>query len=374
MKSCIRKTLLSLAIAAGSFLLTDSSKLTAFASEATIFDNQGIKLSEQKIGQLWDQVQTDIEKSYAGVYTFDNYDVKLIEAEQEDGSYIINLDIMADMTLIRNPEQCPMIIGMKDAASLIEDSFEKERANDVISEYLDEFMQYYDVPIQTGFLYQVHIPTSSNYSKNRVMDMQIYHRIDLEDEKVLLTPIEMNPFFTEMMEENDGAEILNSALNASTRGLMRAVSYNRAAAVTYAINHATDEPEFTNENHGSDCANFVSKCLNAGGIPADVAGEWYPGATWASLGGKHWFRTGYNVDNGGVILYMKDKGYFSSCSVSQVNTGCIMYWNNTSHVALVTQCDGSTIKYSEHSSTKKDATFYTYNANSQSITFYKSNI
>lgn len=332
-----------------------------------------MQLSGQRLVQLWNQIQTDIELSYERVYAFDNYNVKLKEAGQENGNYIINVDVSVDMTLIRNPEQCPFILGMKNAANLIEDSLKKEQANDIINHYLQEFMQYYNVPIQRGFLYQIQIPAEDNYSMRNISEMQIFHRIDLDNAEVFLNPVEENPSFTEAFQQSDGTEILNEALSIPENRQTRTVSYSRASAVTYAINHATDEPEFTADNYGSDCANFVSKCLNAGGIPVDREGEWYPGNSWGTLGGKHWYRTGHNRDMGGVIIYMaEDHNYFSVCSKSQVNTGCIMSWNNTSHVALVTLCDGSTIQYSQHSSTKKDNVYYVYK--NESVTFYKSNI
>ncbi len=46
-------------------------------------------------------------------------------------------------------------------------------------------------------------------------------------------------------------------------------------AVKYAIDNVTATPEFSSDNGlGSDCANFVSKCINAGSIPIDNAGKW----------------------------------------------------------------------------------------------------
>lgn len=357
----------------GLLLLIGSSTVTAHANESTILDNQCLNLSEQNTTQILNQIKADIVQSYEGVYAFENYEVIIMEAKQSEVNYSINVDVVVDMILIRNPEQSPLILGMKEAADLIENPQEKELAYEVIDEYLREFMTYYNVPIQTGFSYQVQLSDGEKQAKSKLEGMQFFHRTETEEGDIMLTPVEESPEFTEIVDINDGAEILDTALNESLYRQVRAVSYSRSSAVTYAINHATDEPEFTADNYGSDCANFVSKCLNVGGIPSDNAGKWYPGASWGKLGGHHWYRTGFNGENG-VIIYMKDKGYFSSCTSSQVNTGCIMYWNNTSHVALVTLCDGSTIKYSEHGSTKRSSVYYTYNSSTQSVTFYKSNI
>lgn len=187
MKQCLSKKFLSFTAVFLFFVfLVTGSRLNVLAKENVLLNNQCPHLSEQKVMQIWNQIQNDIELSYEGVYVFDNYDVKLKEAGQENGSYIINVDVSVDMTLIRNPEYCPLILGMRNAANLIEDSIKKEQANDVIDDYLQEFMQYYNVPIQTGFLYQVNIPAESNYLMRNMPEMQIFHRIDLDSDEVLL--------------------------------------------------------------------------------------------------------------------------------------------------------------------------------------------
>lgn len=44
-----------------------------------------------------------------------------------------------------------------------------------------------------------------------------------------------------------------------------------------------------------------------------------------------------------------------------------MYWNNTSHVALVTYGDGSTIKYTQHGASQTKDTVY----RNEDASFYK---
>lgn len=68
---------------------------------------------------------------------------------------------------------------------------------------------------------------------------------------------------------------------------------------------------------------------------------------------------------------MTDKGYFASVSSSADATeGSIMYYNTKSHVALVTLIDGSTIKYSHHSSVAKTSVYYVYDSSKDDVTFY----
>ena len=53
---------------------------------------------------------------------------------------------------------------------------------------------------------------------------------------------------------------------------------------------------------------------------------------------------------------MEDQGYFyEQTNERYVNAGSIMYWNNKSHVALVTYGDTETIKYTQHSNVKLSA-------------------
>ena len=62
-----------------------------------------------------------------------------------------------------------------------------------------------------------------------------------------------------------------------------AENYNPSAAVAYASQYWNNyNPAYNNYNSvGGDCANFVSQCLYAGGIPQD--GTWYNGSSaWIS--------------------------------------------------------------------------------------------
>jgi len=85
-------------------------------------------------------------------------------------------------------------------------------------------------------------------------------------------------------------------------------------------------------------------------------------------------RTGYYAGMGGVVPYMVDKEYFYEQSdESKVYAGSIMYWNDESHVALVTYGDTVKIKYSQHSNVKlseKKAVNVLYESDEVSATFY----
>lgn len=94
-----------------------------------------------------------------------------------------------------------------------------------------------------------------------------------------------NLFEVKANDENKESGLLDKAIDVLSG------SYDKAKAVDYALKHCTDEPQYSQKNgKGSDCANFVSKCINAGGIKTDS--KWYPG-TGESWGSDNWIRTGY---------------------------------------------------------------------------------
>lgn len=195
----------------------------------------------------------------------------------------------------------------------------------------------------------------------------------------LFAPVELD----EVLESEDALEISAAAEIATLQvneenavSPCASVTYYRLKARNYALSHATDAPEFNSSNGGSDCANFVSKALNYGGFPTDSSNQWYPASTYGSTAtcGTNWMRTGY-YGNGGVVPYMVNtKGYFAQTTASAANAGCIMYWTNTSHVALVTYGDTATVKYTQHSNKTLSSTASTnvvYDSSEVSAYFYK---
>lgn len=342
-----------------SVMLPGLSVSAAQTSNVTL-DN--ISLQEDQIDIIVDAVVENIEQNYADVYAFDNYDITIHNETEEDGMLGIDVDVLVDMTLIRNPQDSPYVSGMKAAVDEIEDAAEKEFAQQELDAYLEMVMPYYNVPVLTGFLYRVYIPTTMAMDAEGAFEFDMYHRMDITDEEVILSEVSDNETYTEIGDAEDGREHINEVLVSPLSTM--AVSYSKSDAVDYAVEHAKDVPEYSAaNNNGSDCANFVSKCVNAGGIPQDKSGNWYQGST-------NWIRTGYNK-NGGVVPYLTGKGYFAAVSSSSSATlGSIMYYNNKSHVAMVTLIDGYTIKYSHHSNVTKDSVYYVYNSSTDNVTFY----
>lgn len=339
------------------------------AKETVEIANYCQGLGESQAKEILGAIKDDILSTYAGVYAFDNFAVSFSNETDRGNALSVDVEVVTDMTLTRDPKDSPYMQGMRSAIEEIGDPQEKEAAMQAYGRSLQELMPYYLKPIATGFLYQVHLPYAGTYSMDAGKGYELFHLVEAQGGDIL-SPAADGGHFTEAKDEEEGRQhIREAAREGGSLMAARAVSYNRSDAVKYAKDNATAEPEYSAANGlGSDCANFVSKCINAGGIPEDTAGKWYRAPRAGAYGGENWIRTGY-YNNGGVVPYMKGKGYFKPVSSSQATLGSILSWNAKSHVALVTLIDGSTIKYSQHSNVKKASVYYVYSA-SDNVTFY----
>lgn len=91
----------------------------------------------------------------------------------------------------------------------------------------------------------------------------------------------------------------------------------------------------------TDCANFVSQTLHAGGIPTSTT--WYAGATnWKSVAG--------------LCSYMLDNGYWESIDKSDLFVGDYMRYTapGESHIVMITAHDGVSYRYSGHTNDRQN--------------------
>lgn len=318
---------------------------------------------------ICEEIKKTQEAYYDGVYAFENWKFTF-ENETVDGkTYETDVYVSVDMTLIRPYDQSPYYQGLMSAYDNTD--IRRTRAAAAIEAEADQYKslveEYYLQPYETGVVYHAEVSETVDG-----ISIQLYRGIN-QGESYSWEKVEETDQFCDLATYENGVEIARMVVEQQTDAVVRRASsgYKVSGAVAYARAHATDEPEFSG-NGNSDCANFVSKCIHAGGIPTDTAGGWYPANTWGDVlaAGDNWRRTGF-YNNGGIKPYFEGKGYISEVPVSSVSIGCIMYWNGHSHVAMVTYYDGSTIKYSDHSNVKKDSTYHTYTT--EDVTFYQFN-
>lgn len=325
-------------------------------------------------------IKDQIIKDYGELYELDDfsYDYKV---RDNQGKKYLDINVYVDMTLTRHPSQSPYVLGMQKALNEVEDTSIKNELQAEIDSYVKEIeTMYFNIPDSATFTYAIELDNNKNLrTKSSDANYKLFYRTDTDEEILLIDTdslAEVEDFdevyqsgykALEKLESVAKTPLLNSDSTASTKA---SVSYDRIAARDWAFDNWDATPEYPSSTvAGTDCANFVSKALNAGGIPEDKSGKWYRAATWGGWPGDHWFRTGYNGQTG-VVIYMKNKGYFyKESDESVIAAGCIMYWNNTSHVALVTAGDGVTIKYTQHGASQTKNTVY--KKSEVSASFYK---
>ena len=193
--------------------------------------NNSTRISFDQAELLFDDLKEKLEYKYQGVYQFDNFQAIFNDVEKDDA--FIDVDIVVDMTLIRNPKEAPYVQGMIEALNELHDPQEKEVAQKELDEYLAEVMPYYNVPDMTTFSYRIKVPSvvtlkedSSNY--------EMFYRTDITDEVVDLAKVPENEVLQELGTEEDGEQKIARALNEEKTVSERAVTYSAANAVAYA--------------------------------------------------------------------------------------------------------------------------------------------
>ncbi|MCM1327386.1 MAG: amidase domain-containing protein [Bacteroidales bacterium] len=346
-------------------LTVNAQKVTSAAGD-TIVSDVGADIRER----ICEEIKKTQDTYYDGVYAFENWKFTFENETMDGNTYGTDVYASADMTLIRPYDQSPYYQGIMSAY----DNTDIRRTRDAAAieaeaeQYKSLVEEYYLQPYETGFVYHAEVSEAADG-----ISIQLYRGVN-QGESYSWEKVEETGRFCDLATYERGAEAARMAVEQQADAVTSRASsgYRASGAVTYARAHATDEPEFSGDGN-SDCANFVSKCIHAGGIPTDTAGEWYPAKTWGDVwgAGDNWRRTGFYPEMGGIKIYFTNKGYISEVPVSSVSIGCIMYWNDHSHVAMVTYYDGNTIKYSDHSNVKKDSTYHTYTT--EDVTFYQFN-
>ena len=128
---------------------------------------------------------------------------------------------------------------------------------------------------------------------------------------------------------------------------MAAYNYTPSAAAAYALTYAYNyNSNYTSyKGKGGDCANFVSQCLYNGGITK--TSKWYPDSyQWINCGGLKTFL----CDTLGCT-------YISQPSASQISIGDVMYYNNGSHVCIVSTIENGTPKVCGHTTDTKNGSY-----------------
>lgn len=281
-------------------LLGNGQTVKASEYDSIELKNSCTQLDNYQAEQLYMVALKNIMQRFGTDYKFENYKINIRDAGEKDSLYMVDVDIDVDMTWTKNPIESDYIKGMKKAITNIRDNEERQMIQKEVDDEITDLMEMYNEKQLSEFSYRVELGKTNG--KISIDNAKFYHRVDVDDDDVYTAKMPDNEEKNYEMGENDGEKFVEESLIDTFN--IRSVSYNKNSAVKYAKDHAKDAPEFSSANGmGSDCANFVSKCLHAGGIPIDKDGKWYPSSQSGAYAGDNWMRTGY-YNNGGVIPYM----------------------------------------------------------------------
>lgn len=231
------KKLLSLGLAFCFMVLSISNGVIVRAAEKITVNNECVLLPEKQVSEICEAVVENITEKYAGVYSFENIDVTIYNEQEEVENIVVDVEVLTDMILIRNPQDSPYVQGMKAEIQTMTDTEEKAAAVFAMNSYLQNANKYYNVPILTGFCYRIYVPKVTTMSDFASAEYNIYHRVDTED-GAILTEVQENERITEIKDVEDGKQYINNALAETEAAALRAVSYNESDAVDYAVAHA----------------------------------------------------------------------------------------------------------------------------------------
>lgn len=299
----------------------------------------------------------------------DYYDVKNIDLESynealssEQMSFDIVATIMHELKA-DHAEELPFVQGMMSAlddkgAIALLDADEAEE--NVYIQKIDEIQDRVNETTTLNLYFNV-IVNLKNAGVITSDDIVIY-ALDSSDNKVDLTEYDI-PSYKEMFDRgySTAKTLWNMDGNLSRAGATKIsnyANYDRIAARDYAYEwwgpNASDyNPAYSNwANSGGDCANFVSQCIAAGGVPTDK--EWYKDSSaW--------------ISTSALSSYMVRKGYATKESYKDTTAG--NFATKPGHSVLVTLNNTVDICYTAHTTNRKDAPFTKTELNS-TYTFY----
>ena len=122
-------------------MLTGCGKDNKKESNTIIIENTSNKLSQEQANKYAKSIQTIIVETYIGINSIENF--KVIFEDEKDKIDKINVTVESDWTVIRKPEENPVILGMKEEIKALKNEKEKQLAEEIMEGFLKEFEAEY---------------------------------------------------------------------------------------------------------------------------------------------------------------------------------------------------------------------------------------
>lgn len=307
-----------------------------------------IKTDNFTSGEIINQIEASLTEGYQEYYDIDHFDITLCD----DGTYFVEMfaTLKADSVEELDYYQGAMQY-MADNLSADGNSVEQaEKLYENLSVYIgkEQVLNFYIMP---------DIVRSNQTSTCRLLYEDGFNYVSAED----IYPPNHDELF------NNGYSYMENSVESSMQGYSTTSSdsnnsnFSVTNAVLYASKYTSNptscnlhtncgmlvdttkyNPNYTHyASTHSDCANFVSQTLYAGGIPTSAT--WYAGSTkWV------------NVAN--LSTYMLDNGYWEAIDKSALFVGDYMRYTGKgeSHIVMITAHDGVSYRYCGHTNDRQN--------------------
>lgn len=352
MKKLYSKQIVSIILA---LVLSCSLGIVAFATPASTNEDNAILAATS-----W------MNEHYGDYYTLSDVDATIIRTF-ESSSEIRYYILVTCKTLLKADDvtDLPFVQGLNSYVSAQSNtralSLGETAAIDEFVDGLEEYIgEYSDMSVD--LVYCISKTRSSDPVALYYQDMQTTTLSDVND--ISLSTTEMY---------NSGV-VTASALLSPQISTYSYTGYDRIAARDYALTYSsnatscyddgstcsvmqnrtywnnTTYPYWTIFKH-ADCADFVSQCLVAGGIPVD------PGAWQRGNDSGAWANAAY------LKNYMVANSYWTTSTFAAAAAGAVRHTGTGEHVVLVTYNDTVTHRYSGHTWDRCNRDFINDNVN-----------
>lgn len=315
-------------------------------------------------GTIVNRALEEVTELYTDIYTISDASAYLMnQTMDENGNAVYIVETSFKRTLkAASALEIPAIAGMIEAKKQLEDPVEIQAAEEYIAARIADMEENYigveqDTNVTLRVTLPAVLPTSASL-KNAVTHETIEVECGIGEDEY--GPLDAIAPRSATEQQETGSALVEEAVSIASLMTDRGtphnatiLDYNRIAARNYARlfscdkGISTDHPSCHNGKYeffeGNDCANFVSQCLENGGLPRDS--QWYPYSSyWKTTGNSGSGLRQYITNNDLFFKTTNVNKAFAGSIINQLNSN----GTNAGHVGLIDQNDFSTVTFCAH--------------------------
>ena len=315
-------------------------------------------------GTIVNRALEEVTELYTDIYTISDASAYLMnQTMDENGNAVYIVETSFKRTLkAASALEIPAISGMIEATKQLEDPVEIQAAEEYIAARIADMEENYigveqDTNVTLRVTLPAVLPTSASL-KNAITHETIEVECGIGEDEY--GPLDAIAPRSATEQQETGSALVEEAVSIASLMTDRGtphnatiLDYNRIAARNYARlfscdkGISTDHPSCHNDKYeffeGNDCANFVSQCLENGGLPRDS--QWYPYSSyWKTTGNSGSGLRQYITNNALFFKTTNVNKAFAGSIINQLNSN----GTNAGHIGLIDQNDFSTVTFCAH--------------------------